>query len=258
MPMSGWYRFYNSGFFGFGPEGTFIAYSPMHFLPIIIFALIMVLVWYNRNRIRDWKGETHLRFAISFLCFLMEFSFYIRLLYVGDTTGKYMMMTKIPLHVCDFGCICCMFMVPSKNRTLFGINYFVSLFGAGIACIIPQMVLTEADPSYFRYYQYFGVHLIPISGTVYMMAVHGMRPRYRDIWFAIGSLSIMVIPSIMVNSAFPGANRMFLELELPMLPENPYLKALIYSVLLAAVFHLMWFVPRLFARKQSIKTKVLR
>jgi len=76
--------------------------------------------------------------------------------------------------------------------------------------------------------------------------------------FCIGSLSIMVIPSIMVNSAFPGANRMFLELELPMLPENPYLKALIYSVLLTAVFHLMWFVPRLFARKQSIKTKVLR
>ncbi len=36
------------------------------------------------------------------------------------------------------------------------------------------------------------------------------------------------------------------------------LKALIYSVLLAAVFHLMWFVPRLFTRKQSIKTKVLR
>ena len=84
-----------------------------------------------------------------------------------------------------------------------------------------------------------------------MMAVHGRRPRYRDIWFAIGSLSIMVIPSIMVNSTFPGANRMFLELELPMLPENPYLKALIYSVLLAEVFHLMWFVPRLFARKRE-------
>ena len=167
--MSGYYTFYSTGFFGFGPPGTFKAYSLMHLMPILICVGLMVLVWFRRDRIREWKSEASLRLCISFLCFLMEFSFFVRLLYVGDSSGKYMMMAKVPLHVCDLGCICCMFMVTGKNRTLFGINFFVSLFGATIACAVPQMVLSDCGPAHFRYYQYFGMHLLPIFGTVYMM-----------------------------------------------------------------------------------------
>ena len=246
--MSGYYTFYSTGFFGFGPPGTFKAYSLMHLMPILICVGLMVLVWFRRDRIREWKSEASLRLCISFLCFLMEFSFFVRLLYVGDSSGKYMMMAKVPLHVCDLGCICCMFMVTGKNRTLFGINFFVSLFGATIACVVPQMVLSDCGPAHFRYYQYFGIHLLPIFGTVYMMMVHGMRPRYRDIWYATGSLAAMVVPSIMINKAFPGANRMFLELDIPLFPENMYLRSLVYAVLIIAVFHLMWFAWRLAER----------
>ncbi len=249
--MSGFYTFYSSGFFGFGPPGTFKAYSLMHFIPIALCIGLIFLVGANRQRLKNWKGETNLRLALSFLCFLMEFSFYVRLLYVGDSTGKYMLMTKFPLHVCDIGCICCMFMVMGTNRVLFGINFFISLFGATIACIVPQMVLTEADPTYFRYYQYFGIHLIPIFCTVYMMMVHAMKLRYRDIWYATGTLMVMAVPSIMINKAFPGANRMFLELDIPLFPENMYLKAIAYTVLIIAIFHLMWFVWHLASRTKE-------
>lgn len=112
---------------------------------------LLILVWFKRNRLREWKGETHFRFFLSFVMFVMEFSFFCRLLYVGDDSGNHLMMSKLPLHVCDLGLICCMYMVPSKNRTLFGINFFITLFGATLACIIPQTVLTNAGPAHYRY-----------------------------------------------------------------------------------------------------------
>ena len=170
--MSGEYTYYSDGFFGFGSLGIFKPYSMMHLVPWLICIGLLIMVWLMRDKLRGWKDETHLRFALAFLMFSMEFSYFLWLLYVGDSSGNYLMMSKLPLHACDLGLIVCMFMVPSKNRTLFGINFFVTLFGATLACIIPQTVLDSADPSYFRYYQYFGEHLIPIFSTIYMM-IHG-------------------------------------------------------------------------------------
>ena len=248
------YTFYDSGFFGYGPEGTFRPYTLMHFIPILVTAGLMVLLWFRRGWFREWRNETHFRFVLSFVMFIMEFSFFCRLLYVGDDSGKYMMMSKLPLHVCDLGLICCMFMVPSKNRTLFGINFFITLFGATLACIIPQTVLTNAGPAHYRYYQYFGEHLVPIFGTFYMIAVHGMRPRYRDIWISVGVLSAMLVPSFYLNDAFPGSDYMFLKLEVPFFPENQYFRAAVYFVLISIIFHLIWLIWRMILR---LKAKTL-
>lgn len=245
------YTYYDDGFFGYGPDGTFRPYTLMHFMPILVTVGLLILVWYRRRRLREWKGEYHLRFLLSFAMFVMEFSYFCWLLYVGDASGKHLMMAKLPLHVCDLGLICCMFMVPSKSRTLFGINFFITLSGATLACIIPQTVLTNVGPMHYRYYQYFGEHLIPIFGTVYMMMVHGMKPRYRDIWISMGMLSAMLIPSFYLNEAFPGSDYMFLRLDISFLPENQYIRAAIYFVSTAAVFHLLWLAWKMLLRMRE-------
>lgn len=249
--MSGEYTYYSDGFFGFGPPGTFKAYGLMHLIPILLCVGLLIVVWIRREWFRGWKNEPHFRFVLSFLMFAMEFGFFVWLLYVGDSSGQYLMMAKLPLHVCDLGLIVCMFMVPSKNHTLFGINFFATLFGATLACIIPQTVLDGADPSYFRYYQYFGEHLIPIFCTVYMMFVHRMRPRYRDVWITFGVLLLMIVPSIFLNEAYPGSDYLFLKLDVSLLPSDQYLRACVYAVAIIIVFHLMWFVWRLMLRKQA-------
>ena len=246
--MSGNYTYYSAGFFGFGEPGTFRPYTLMHFAPLIVCLICIFLVWRNRDALRNWEGEIHLRFVLSFSMFVMEFGFFVWLLYVGDTSGNNLMMAKLPLHACDMGLIICMFMVPSKNRTLFGINFFVTIFGAILACIIPQTVLDCADPTYFRYYQYFGEHLIPVFCTVYMIIIHRMRPRYRDIWFAVGSLLFMLIPSIRLNEAFPGSDYLFLKLDISLFPESQYMRALIYTGLIILIFHAMWFIWKFIER----------
>ena len=123
--MSGDYTYYSDGFFGFGSPGAFIAYSLMHFIPVLLCAAALVFIWRKREDLRAWKREETLRRWLSFSMFLMEFSFFVWLLYVGDTSGNYLMMSKLPLHLCDIGLISCMYMVISKNRTLFGFNFFV-------------------------------------------------------------------------------------------------------------------------------------
>ena len=116
-------------------------------------------------------------------------------------------------------------------------------------------MLTEADPRYYRYYQYFGEHLIPIFCTVYMIMVHDMWPRYRDIWISVGALALMAVPAIFLNDAFPGSDYMFLKLETPLLPENQLIRAAVFAVAVPAVFHLMWLIWNLMLKiekKRSI------
>jgi hypothetical protein len=81
-----------------------------------------------------------------------------------------------------------------------------------------------------------------------MMTVHGMRPRYRDIWISVGVLSAMLVPSLALNEAYPGSDYLFLKLDLPLLPDDQYLRAGIYAVLITAVFHVMWLLWRLYLR----------
>ena len=240
------YTYYSDGFFGYGPVGTFKPYTLMHFIPLLITIAAILFVWFKRDEIREWKYEARFRYILSFSMLCMELGFFVWLLYVGDDSGKAFMMSKLPLHLCDLGLLCCMFMVTSENKALFGINFFVTLFGATLVCIIPQTVLTQEGPMHFRYYQYFGEHLIPIFATVYMIIVHKMKPRYKDIWITVAVLTVMVIPSLYLNEAFPGSDYMFLRLDIPFMPESQYLRLPIYYLLLILIFHLMWFVWKRF------------
>lgn len=238
--MSGEYTYYSDGFFGFGEPGSFRPYTLMHLAPILVCIAAIVLVWLWREPLRKWKHESGLRYWLAFLLFAMEFGFFVWLLYVGDTSGQYLMMAKLPLHVCDMGLISCTFMVMSKNRTLFGFNFYVTLFGAVLACVIPQTVLNDVGPAYFRYYQYFGEHLIPVFCTAYMMIIHELRPRYRDIWMTIAVLLLSAVPAVKLNNAFPGSDYMFLKLDASVFPEDQYLRAVVYAAILTVIFHLMW------------------
>ena len=247
--MSGDYTYYHDGFFGFGEDGAFRAYSLMHLIPLFLCIALILLVHYKKDWLRSWKYEGTFRYALSFVMFVTELSYFAWLLYVGDYTGEYLMMSKLPLHLCDLGIISGMYMVTTKNQTLFGFNFFVTLFGATLACIIPQTVLTNVSPSHFRYYQFFVEHLLPIFCTVYMMIVHEMKPRYRDIWTSTLGVSLLLPAAFRLNEAFPGSDYLFLRLNTSLFPSDQYIRAAVYAVSLVLVFHLMYGLWRSLQKK---------
>ena len=58
-------EFYKTGFFGYGEKGDFKFYSFWHFLPIIILVLAIILTYIFREKIRNCKHESTIRFIIG-------------------------------------------------------------------------------------------------------------------------------------------------------------------------------------------------
>lgn len=237
LPMI--YQFYREGFFGYGEEGDFQIFGFWHFFPIVLLVLAMILTTLKRDRFREWKYEARFRYILSFVMLMAEMSYFWRVLYVGDEYGNHTLMTKLPMQLCQWGLICCVFMIISLNDTLFGLNYYITFFGAVIAIASP-IVISRTGPTYFRYYQFWLEHLLPIYATYYALTVHQKRPKYWHLWLAYVGMLAMTIPASIVNLSFEEANYFYLKLNLPLIPENYLLRVVIYSAVTIAAFHLLW------------------
>lgn len=71
------------------------------------------------------------------------------------------------------------------------------------------------------------------------------------------SLAAMAVPSFCLNDAFPGSDYMFLKLDISFMPQNQYIRAGVYFVLITMIFHLLWLAWRMLlcARKKSLAEK---
>ena len=235
------YQFFSDGFFGYGEVGDFRNFSFWHFLPIAILLIAVILTAIKRDFFRGWKREKSFRYVLSFVMLMAEMSFFWRLLYVGDEYGQHNLMARLPMQLCQWGLICCVYMIISLNDTLFGINFFVTIIGAGIAIFSP-IVISRTGPTYYRYYQFWVEHLLPIYCTFYAMIVHKKRPKYRYLWLSYSLMLLMTIPASIANLAIPEANYFYLKLDIPFLPKDYSLRVIIYSAIIIAAFHVLWFV----------------
>ena len=247
------YEFYDGGFFGYGEPGDFQYYSMMHFLPILILVGGIILVYRNREKIARWKYEGRFRFIIAFVMLMVEMSFFWRLLYVGDENGTNSLMVKLPLQVCQWALILCVFMITSKNDTLFGLSFFLSLT-LGIIPLLMPTVITKTGPTYYRYYQFWLEHELPIFMTYYMLFVHRKSVKYPDLWRTIGFLMLLSIPSVIANSRIPGANYMYLNGEsqggtvggniAQLFPESQAIRYICFLAITILLFHLSYWIYR--------------
>ena len=255
------YTFFDEGFFGYGEPGDFQYYSFWHFLPIFLLICGIVLLYKKKDALREWKWEGRFRFIMAFVMLLVEMSFFWRLLYVGDELGIHNLMTKLPLQVCQWALFACVFMVMSKNDTLFGICFFLSITLGLIPLLMPT-VITRTGPTYYRYYQFWLEHELPIFMTYYMIFVHGKRPKYKDIWVTQGCLVLLSIPCVIANSRIPGANYMYMNGEsqggavggniAQWFPESQRVRYIAFFFIVLLMFHLSyWIYTRIRDRKAN-------
>lgn len=258
------YQFYSGGFFGYGEKGDFVPYSLMHFIPILVIVLLIVLCFLKKDRLRSWKYEGRFRFICAFVMLIAEMSYFWRLVYVGDETGAGSMLLKLPLQVCQWGLICAFFALLSLNDTLFGINFFISLCLTTPALFIPT-VISRTGPGYYRYYQFWLEHGLPIINVFYLMTVHRKKPKYRHVWLAVGLLLLMSIPCLIANRTIPNANYMYLGNFAPgstntldplsSFPKEQYPRFFLMVGLAVVLFHIAFFVwkgiDQLYQKKHS-------
>ena len=237
--MSTSVNFFSEGFFGYSNEQDFFMGSIWHILPIVLMILAIILIHEYREKIKNFKYETSVRYILAFVMMIVEMSFFWRLLYVGNQGQADTMLTYLPLQMCQWGLLICVFTIISKNEKLFSINYYITLLFASIALIYP-LVITNAGPRYYRYYQFWLEHILPILSVFYLMFVHDMKPEKKGILYTFFVTVPLTIAAIIANSKIKGARYLYLTLDIKILPENMILRAAILFVLVLGIFYVMY------------------
>lgn len=235
-------------FFGEGTEPEFQNFGLSHFLPILIAAGIIALIYFYRDKLKNCKYEKQIRLGLAFTLIITEMSYFWRL--VGVQALNANAVDHLPITVCGWCVIFSSYMVVTKSQTLFDIVYFW-LFSGTVFALITPTVITYTGPTRFRYYQFWLEHTLGYITLFYMIFVHKMRPNVKSIIKSFICLAILASVAYMANTVLgPGANYLFMAKPedtpsiLDILPSNYGLRLLIMASAVTTLFvisYLPWF-----------------
>lgn len=244
-------------FFGQGTEEEFANFTPAHFAPILLTAVIIFVIYWCRERIRRCRHEEIFRYIMAFALIISEMSYYWRLIGMPELGPN--PVDHLPITVCGWAVVFCSYMVIGKSQTLFDISYFW-LFSASIFALLTPTVITFTGPTRFRYYQFWTEHLLGYVAVFYMIFVHKMRPTIKSAFKAYGALAALAVVAYYANDLIgPGANYLFMARPestpsiLDILPPNFLLRLLVMAAaitLLFAVSYLPWYIKDRRAKKR--------
>lgn len=253
-------KFFKHFFGQADPNGPyeFKNFTLAHFLPILVAAGVIFLIFKFRGKIAGYKNEEKIRIGLSFTLIITEMSYYWRLVGVPSLNAN--PYEHLPITVCGWVIIFGSALLLTKNQTLYDICYFWVFAGTIFALITPT-VINFTGPTRFRYYQFWLEHLLGYVAIFYMTFVHKMRPRIRSIFKSYAFLSVLGGVAIFANlllDSYPieryehdAANYLFMakgEAQSPILeilPSNYVVRVIVMALVVGALFfvaYLPWFV----------------
>ncbi len=254
-------------FFGKGEDIEFTNFSLAHFLPIIVTVVIIFFIYRFRENIKNMKNEIVFRYIIAFTLIFSEMSYYWRLIAIPSLGPN--PVDHLPITVCGWVAVFGSYMVIGKSQTLFDISYFWAFAGSIFALITPT-VITYTGPTRFRYYQFWGEHLVCYIALFYMIFIHKMRPKIKSFIKAYVGIIILAAIAYYANRLIgPGANYLFMARPedtpsiLDILPPNFALRLLIMAAAITFLFvlaYLPWYIKDKKSQKvnntESEETKI--
>lgn len=231
-------------FFGAGTEPEFQNFTLAHFLPILLMIGLILLIYFNKDKLHSCKHEKVFRYVLAFALIICEMSYYWRLVGLPELGPN--PMDHLPITVCGWVVIFSSYMIVGKSKNLFDICYFW-LFAGTIFALITPTVITYTGPTRFRYYQFWGEHTLGYIAVFYMIFVHGFRPTVKSAIKSYGALVVLAMIALFANRVIgPGANYLFLAKPedtpsiLDILPPNFGLRLLIMAAAVTALFFLSY------------------
>ncbi len=231
-------------FFGKGETEEFVSFGFWHFLPIIVAAAIIYLIYRYRDRLGESKWDEKIRYTMAFIMIISEMSYFWRL--VGITSLNPNPVDHLPITVCGWGIIFASYMVIGKSQTLFDIAYFWVFAGTIFALITPT-VITYTGPTRFRYYQFWLEHTMGYIAVFYMIFVHKMRPTVKSAVKSYIALFVLAVIAYAANRIIgPGANYLFMARPedtpsiLDILPPNFLVRLLVMAAVVTLLFFLSY------------------
>ncbi len=247
-------------FFGKGETEEFTNFTLAHFLPILVAAGVIYLIYLFRHKIAsDEKLDKRLRMTLALALIITEMSYYWRLVGLPDILEPNP-IDHLPITVCGWAVVLSSYLMVSKNQTLFDISYFFLLCATIFALITPT-VITYTGPTRFRYYQFWLEHTLGYLAIFYMMFVHKMRPTIKSAVKALSALLVLGGVALFANNLLgPGANYLYVARPestpsiLDILPSNYGLRlAIMVAAVLTLFFlaYLPWLIMDIRAKKKG-------
>ena len=115
-------------------------------------------------------------------------------------------------------------------------------------------------PTYYRYYQFWLEHALPVFATLYMMFVHELKPSFKGMLVVFAILFVFAIICIRINALIPGANYMYLAPFDPThmgdnitkyLPANLAVRVSLMALITFVLFNLEFFIYKKLSNKRS-------
>lgn len=247
-------------FFGKGDEVEFENFTFAHFAPIILMIAIILLIYFFRDKIRGFKHEEKIRYAMAFIMIISEMSYFWRL--VGVPSLNPNPVDHLPITVCGWTIVFCSYMVIGKSQTLYDISYFW-LFSGTIFALITPTVITFTGPTRYRFYQFWVEHTMGYIAIFYMTFIHGMRPTIKSAIKSYVSLAILAVIAFSANEMIgPGANYLYMARPestpsiLDILPPIFAVRIIVMALVITTLFvlsYLPWYLKDRKARTDDAK-----
>ena len=260
-------KFFKHFFGQADPNGPyeFKNFTLAHFLPILVAAGVIFLIFKFRHKFADYKHEDRIRMGLAFALIITEMSYFWRLVGVPSLNAN--PYEHLPITVCGWAIVFGSFLLLTKSQTLYDICYFWVFAGTIFALITPT-VINFTGPTRFRYYQFWCEHLLGYVAVFYMTFVHKMRPRVKSIFKSYAFLAVLGGVAIFANlllDSYPiesykhdAANYLFMakgEAQSPILeilPKNYVVRVIVMASVVALLFFVSYLPWLIMDRKQKL------
>ncbi len=182
-------------------EYPFELFSISHLAAIIVSFGCMMVLYVFRSNIQG-RLKSMLKWMLVVFLILSESTF--QMWYILN--DRWDIAINLPFQLCSLSLYLCAIMLITKSYRVFEVSFFVSMSGAFIAIITPELFFGFP---HFRYFQFFLAHMVIVLSCLYMVWIEGYGLTFSSLVRAFLALNAMAIIVYVVDVTF-GANYMFL------------------------------------------------
>ncbi|OZM57689.1 TIGR02206 family membrane protein [Lottiidibacillus patelloidae] len=224
----------------------FQLFSLSHLLMIAISIFTIVILYISKDKF-SLAAKRYFQYFLLILLFLSEASFQ----YWYILNDKWDVAINLPFQLCSLSLYLCMFMLITKSYRIFELTFFVSMTGAFVAMITPELFFGFP---HFRFFQFFMAHLVIIITCLYMLWIEKYQITFHSLIRAFIGLNILAIGVFILNKVLD-SNYMFL-IHKPVNPSlidllGPYPWYILSLELISFILFLILYSPFYFKNKSK-------
>ncbi|MGP4071755.1 YwaF family protein [Piscibacillus sp. B03] len=172
-----------------------------HIMMLIITVVLIMGLYFFREEIRN-QFRRSVKFILITLLILSEAIFHVWFI-IHD---RWDITINLPLQLCSISLYLCVWMLITKSNNVFEVAFFISMTGAAIAIITPELFFGFP---HLRFFQFFIAHIVIVLSCFYMLWVERLALTFRSVIKAFLILNAIAFVVYWVNQ-WLGSNYMFL------------------------------------------------